>query len=87
MSKKKEPKIPQRVTKVIDRCRSGETLCRGYRPRAIGDERDVLLWWFEPSGKTCGPASAEQAIKIGALVPCDAGLFADGNAQSFRVAP
>lgn len=81
-----EKKLPKRVESIISRCRSGETLCRSYRPRTIGESDDVVMWWFEPSGKPCGPASARQAVDTRQIVPCDPGLLNDGNAQSFRAA-
>ena len=82
-----EPKpLPKRVFRVIDRIKGGEMLCRGYRPRAIGATDEVLMWWFEPSGPECGPVSARQAVETGQIVPADAGLFGDGNAQSYVAA-
>lgn len=86
MKKPKEKKLPKRVLRVIERCKGGETLCRAYRPRAIGETDEVTLWWFEPSGDECGPVSARQAIATGQLAPCDPGLFGDGNSQSYAAA-
>lgn len=80
-------KLPKRVRAVIEHCRSGKTLCRGYRPRAIGEEQDVVTFWFEPGGKPAPLASSVEAIRKGYLKPLDAGLFGDGNAQSFGADP
>ncbi|UMY19103.1 hypothetical protein MMB17_07340 [Methylobacterium organophilum] len=79
--------LPKRVRSVIEHCRSGKTLCRGYKPRAIGDDVDVLTFWFEPGGLSAPPASSRRAISEGYLVPADSGLLGDGNAQSFIAAP
>lgn len=79
-------KLPKRVRTVIERCRRGQTLCRSYRPRALGEDKDVLSYWFEPSGIQAPAISSAQAIEKGYLAPQDAGLFGDGNAQSFVAA-
>lgn len=80
-------RLPKRVRTVVERCRRGQVLCRSYRPRAIGEDKTVLAYWFEPSGLQAPAISAAQAIEKGYLAPQDAGLFNDGNAQSFVAAP
>ena len=76
-------KLPKRVRVLIEHCRSGKTLCRGYRPRAIGYEDQVVSYWLEPGGKAAPTISSQQAIDKGYLKPLDTGLFGDGNAQSY----
>lgn len=79
-------KLPKRVRTVIERCQRDQVLCRSYRPRAIGEDTSVLNYWFEPSGIPAPSISATEAIEKKFLVPQDAGLFNDGNAQSFVAA-
>lgn len=80
-------KLPKRVRTVIERCRRGQTLCRSYRPRAVGEDKAVLAYWFEPSGIEAPAISSAAAISTGMLVAADAGLLNDGNAQTFIAAP
>lgn len=80
-------KLPKRVRQVIEICRKGKTLCRGYKPRAIGEEANVVTFWFEPGGRPAPIASSSEAIRKGYLRPLDAGLFGDGNAQSYEAVP
>jgi len=79
--------LPKRVVTVLERLRRGETLCRSFRPRAVGEAGDVTLFWLEPSGRQCGPASALTLVKSGMLAPKDPGLFGSQDAQSWRYAP
>lgn len=80
-------KLPKRVRKIVEVCRRGQILCRSYRPRALGEERDVLMYWYEPGGWPAPSLSCGEAIAEGWLKPLDAGLFQDGNAQSFIAVP
>ncbi|CAO4173259.1 hypothetical protein [Methylorubrum extorquens] len=80
-------RLPKRVRTLVERCRRGQVLCRSYRPRAVGEDTNVLNYWFEPSGLPAPAISATEAIERGYLAPQDAGLFSDGNAQSFIAAP
>jgi hypothetical protein len=80
-------KLPKRVRTVVERCRRGQVLCRSYRPRAVGEGTSVLTYWYEPSGIPAPATSASEAIEKGYLAPQDAGLFSDGNAQSFIATP
>ncbi len=76
--------LPKRVRSAIERCRAGETLCRHFRTlRYEGESQD---WFFEPSGRTCGNATAEAATRTPFMVPGGDGLFAD-DSQTFRAAP
>ena len=77
----KEPKIPQRVKRIVRRCLFGETLCKAMAP-AGGETR----FWFEPSQKQVAAKSCEEAISRGLLIPSGDGLFA-GMDQTFRAAP
>lgn len=87
MPKEKKPKPPpKRVLRVAEICKRGERLHRQFKPRAIGDTDDVSLWWFEPSGESCGPVSAREAIALGLVVPADDGLFGAGDAQTYVAA-
>lgn len=76
-------KLPKRVRAVIEHCRNGKVLCRGYRPRAVGHEDQVTSYWFEPGGRAAPLISSQEAIDKGYLAPLDSGLFGDGNAQSY----
>jgi hypothetical protein len=64
-------KLPKRVVRIIDRCRSGETLCAYHhrKPDGGGETR----YHFEPSGKVATPASAAEAIASGLLQPAGDG--------------
>ncbi|AWN55045.1 hypothetical protein [Methylobacterium sp. 17Sr1-1] len=87
MTKAKKPKVPpKRVLRVAEICKGGQRLHCQFRPRAIGETDDVRLWWFEPSGENCGPASAREAIALGLIVPADDGLFGTGDAQTYIAA-
>jgi hypothetical protein len=87
VTKEKKPKAPpKRVLRVAEICRGGQRLHCQFRPRAIGETDDVRLWWFEPSGKGCGPASAREAIELGLIVPVDDGLFGSDDAQTYIAA-
>lgn len=87
MPKEKKPKLPpKRVLQVAEACKRGERLHCQFKPRAIGETDDVRLWWFEPSGKNCGPASAREAIALGLIVPADDGLFGASDAQTYVAA-
>lgn len=79
-----EPKLPMRVRKIIDRCRHGEVLCKTYRNKESGNTE--VLFSFHPSGKRAGPASSQEAIASGLLVPQNDGLFEAGDSQTWRAA-
>ena len=78
--------LPKRVAKVLADVREGQTLCRCFRPRAIGEADDVTVWWFEPSGRQVGPGTARAVVSTGMVAPRDPGLFGDADAQSWGYA-
>jgi hypothetical protein len=81
MAKKpKEPKIPKRLLRIVERCRGGETLCREPGPRG-GEPR----FWFEPSQENAPAVSCHEAIQAGLLVGNGDGLL-PGTSQTFRAA-
>ncbi len=87
MPKEKKPKpLPKRISRIVERCKSGERLHCQFRPRALGDADGVRAYWFEPSGATCGSYSARQAIELGLVVPSDTGLFSASDAQTYVAA-
>lgn len=73
-------RLPARVRRIVERCRSGQTLCLGHRVREIGPP----LCWFEPSGRSTRHRSALDAIASGHLVPSADGLFGQESAQTWR---
>lgn len=56
----KAPKIPVRVQRVVERVKGGERLCKSFFAKENGNAE--VEFHFEPSGKKCGPKSAEEAI-------------------------
>lgn len=79
-----EPKIPKRVESIIERCRSGETLCKTFRHKESGETE--VLYHFHPSGRSAGPKSAAAAVGTGLLRPSADGLFGADTAQTWRAA-
>ncbi|TNC14884.1 hypothetical protein FF100_04715 [Methylobacterium terricola] len=59
-------------------------LCRTFRMKETGEGE--TLFAFEPSGRSCGPKSAEAAIGSGWLVPQADGLFGAESSQTFVAA-
>lgn len=79
--KEKTKRLPVRIQTIVGACRGGQTLCLTIRHSEVGDER---TYWLEPSGRSAGTKSAEQAIELGLLVPAGDGLF--GMSQTWRAA-
>lgn len=77
-------RLPQRVKRVIERCRSGATLHKFFRNKEGGNAE--VLYAYEPGGKPAPPKSSEAAIASGFLRPNRDGLFDDGNSQTWRAA-
>lgn len=77
----KEKRLPVRIQTIVGACRGGQTLCLTIRHSEVGDER---VYWLEPSGRSAGTKSAEEAIALGLLIPTGDGLF--GHSQTWRVA-
>ena len=73
---------PKRVRRVVDRCRTGEVLCKTIRPKPTGETE--AAWSFEPSGRAAPPKSSLDAIANGLLVPQGDGLFGDDHSQTWR---
>jgi len=80
----KKQTVPSRVQRVVDRCKTGERLCKSFFLKNTGTVE--VEFHFEPSGKRCGPKSAEQAIKMGLLSPLGDGLFGNETSQQFGAA-
>lgn len=80
-----EAKLPKRVLKIVEICKSGQTLHHCNVVKATGNVEHS--YWFEPSGKPAGPKSARQAIEAGLLEPFGDSLFDALDSQSFRAAP
>lgn len=78
----KAPKIPVRVQRVVERVRGGERLCKSFFAKETGNTE--VEFHFEPSGKRCGPKSAEEAIKAGLVVPLNDGLFGEETSQQWQ---
>jgi len=74
-------RIPARVQAVVDKCRSGQTLCKFLRQKETGETETVFF--FEPSGRRCGPKSAVAAIDAGLLKPSGDGLFGQESSQTW----
>lgn len=79
--KAKEPTLPIRIRRIVMMCEAGQALCVAIKKSEVGDER---AYWFEPSGKSAPPKSAERAIELGLLAPAGDGLF--GDSQTYRIA-
>lgn len=75
-------KLPKRVLKIVETCKSGQTLHHCNVVMKTGNAEPT--YWFEPSGKQAGPKSARQAIELGLLEPLRDGLFDALDSQSFR---
>jgi len=74
-------RLPKRVHAIIVTCRSGQKLCKDIRQRETGEAE--LNFFFEPSGKRCGPKSAQDAIKSGLLEPNNDGLLGPESSQTW----
>lgn len=78
-----EAKIPARVQKIVNAVRSGQRLCKSFRYKESGEKE--TNFYFEPSGKHCGPKSAEAAIELGLVTPLCDGLFGPETSQQFTL--
>lgn len=79
--KAKEKRVPVRIQLIVGACKAGQTVCMSLRHSEIGEEK---VYWLEPSGKSAGSKSVEQAVEMGLLIPSGDGLF--GLSQTFRAA-
>lgn len=77
---KKPRPIPKTVLAIADKCRGGQTLCKHLHQKDTGETE--VLFFFEPSGKRCGPKRALRAIALGIVTPQGDGLFAE-TSQTF----
>jgi hypothetical protein len=71
-------KIPKTVQRVLEQLGAGQKLCRQRTPES-GD----IFYFYEPSGKTCGPRTAQKAIELGLVVPNGDALFSDSDSQTW----
>jgi hypothetical protein len=76
-------KLPKRVQAVIATARAGQKVCKFLRQKETGETE--VNFFFEPSGKRIGPATAARAVASGLLVPSHDGLF-DGTDQTWTAA-
>lgn len=77
-------RLPARVRRVVKTVEAGERLCKFLRKEETGETE--VIFFFEPSGRRCGPASAQAAIKSGLLAPCDDGLLGADSSQTWTAA-
>lgn len=76
-------KIPRRVQKLVDACRSGKTVCMSIRHSEVGDEK---VYWLEPGGAPAGEWTVRRAVDLGLLTPQRDALFVDAESQTYRAA-
>ena len=81
--KKKEPKIPIRVQRLVEWCKTGQRVCLTYRHSKVGDERLLCL---EPSGRSVGLKTFETALELGLIVPVGDSLFSEAASQTYEAA-
>lgn len=79
--KKKEPKIPVRVLRLVDACKRGQRVCLTYRRSDVGDEK---VYSLDPSGRPAGPATVERALELGLIAPVGDGLFPEAASQTYE---
>lgn len=77
-------RLPKRVQFVVNQMREGQRLCRSYRLKESGETEVTYI--FEPSGKRCGPKSAEAAIGTKFVMPLGDGLLGPESSQTFTAA-
>lgn len=73
--------LPYYVKAVIEKCRSGQRLCRSFRTKETGDVEEIFI--FEPTGKRVGQKSAAQALETGFLKPLGDGLLEIQSSQTW----
>lgn len=79
----KKTRIPKRVTRLVEQCNSGKTVCMSIHHSEMGDERH---YWLEPGGKTTGEWTVKRAVELGLLAPSNDALFPDMESQTYQVA-
>ena len=82
MSKKR--KIPRTVLAVVENLKRGQTLCKLLRRKETGETE--VIFFYEPSGRQCGPKTAQKAIAAGLLKPSGDGLFGPESSQTWIAA-
>ena len=86
--KKKElsdfDRLPKRVKLIIERCRSGQKLCKQIRLKDGGDSEVTYI--FEPGGKRAPVKSASAALTSGFMRPLGDGLFGADTSQTWEAA-
>ena len=63
MATAKQPKVPDRVQRLVNFCKAGRTLCLSIRHSEVGDEK---VYWLEPGGKACWRVDSEASPRNGA---------------------
>lgn len=84
MKKDRTRPIPKTILAIADRCRGGQTLCKHLRRKDTGETE--VEFFFEPSGRRCGPKRAQRAIALGIVTPHGDGLFGAETSQTFGAA-
>jgi hypothetical protein len=86
MSRKKSlsefDRLPKRVQAIIATMRkTGEKLCKHLHHKETGETE--INFFFEPSGKRCGPRSAAQATETEFLILSGDGLLGADTSQTW----
>jgi hypothetical protein len=84
MSETASPKLWKRAEGIVRQCQSGKQLCKFNRTTEAGGTE--VVFFLEPGGKKVGARSAENAIKCGALIPSNDGLFGEEFSQTWSAA-
>lgn len=79
-----EVKIPRRVSAIVSKLASGQTLHYDFNVKKTGRDND--RFWLEPSQKNVAPKSVRKAIELGLIVPAGDCLFSDTPSQTYRLA-
>lgn len=83
MATAKQPKVPDRVQRLVNFCKAGRTLCLSIRHSEVGDEK---VYWLEPGGKPVGEWTVKRALEMGLIEPAGDSLFPDMDSQTYRAA-
>lgn len=80
-----KPKLTHYERLLLAKIGSGMLCCECDDTQA-GIDSGGFRYWIEPGGKSARPASAKGLIDKGLLAPLPSALFADAQAQQWRVA-
>lgn len=79
-----KPKLTHYEKQLLAKIGDGQLCCEVDQTQA-GIDSGGYRYWIEPSGRGAGPASAKGLIDKGLLIPLPSTLFADAQAQQWRV--